>query len=175
MTDLKYLLVSCDLFHGTPQCMGASAQGPEHCTCRIILRCDPANMKVEPVDEAVCESAAWEDFCARGSRQCKDCAFRADSPETESGALERVKQTGGPFFCHSGMPLDCRDLESIKDAAARASEMFLGYAGERRATGIPNGYAPCMGWINWMAGNRRRVKKLIAGASSEAAHETNAR
>jgi hypothetical protein len=36
---------------------------------------------------------------------CDDCAFRADSPERESGALDGLKKAG-PFYCHQGMPMD---------------------------------------------------------------------
>lgn len=67
-------------------------------------------------------------------RPCGDCAFRADSPEHESGLIYQITESveaGQPFHCHVGMHMtvDGRYQPREVDAA-----------------GAPVGHPICAGW-----------------------------
>jgi hypothetical protein len=79
---------------GVVCCMGSAALGPGHCTCW-----EPVVSRAEPLPAT--------DLVTRKER-CVDCAFRPDSPERKSGALDDVieaiaRGSGHPFFCHQGL------------------------------------------------------------------------
>jgi hypothetical protein len=65
---------------------------------------------------------------------CVDCAFRGDSPEHDSGAIDGVLErvaAGRPFYCHQGMHLTARGQYVPR---------------EQRADGTPVGHPVCAGW-----------------------------
>jgi hypothetical protein len=65
---------------------------------------------------------------------CHDCAFRADSPERESGTIRDVMasvEIGQPFHCHVGMHLDGRGRYQPLETDGR---------------GMPIGHPICAGW-----------------------------
>lgn len=101
--DLRRRVVvrSCIERLGFPECMGAAARGPAHCTCEL-----PDGEH----DEAVL--AAWAHFFERGGKACRDCAYRKGSPELDSGqALRILDDERSAFVCHQGMPIDARGCE----------------------------------------------------------------
>lgn len=93
--------LDCTTRHGIPHCMGAAARGDHYCTCR------PVNV----ADERQCLREAWGSYVARAGKPCADCAFLKGSPEEREGKLDQVLQQDGHFYCHQGMPVNCRGGE----------------------------------------------------------------
>lgn len=81
-------------------CEGAAMYGPERCTCWTPV----FDLEETEPDTTTVAGARTE--------PCADCAYRPDSPErngsdayalSEPGELDRLVETGQPFWCHVGM------------------------------------------------------------------------
>lgn len=124
------IVLSCEVIHGYPLCMGAAAMGPERCTCDTLTQ----------AQHELCLADAWEAWAARGGDMCGDCAFRKGSPEQEQ--LEKIAASSTPFRCHQGMPVDARSGKPVQDAYVPV----LVVDRETQAIEAP-GFPICAGWL----------------------------
>lgn len=128
----------CVTLLGYPDCMGAAAMGPEHCTCQTLT----------DEDHAKCVADAKAAFEARNGEMCHDCAFRKGSPESEQ--LYDIAISEKPFRCHQGAPVNARGGVPVQDAYV-----------PRMTDGEALDYPICAGWLK-----ARHVKSLPLGTQS---------
>lgn len=138
-----------------PCCSGAAEHGPLGCTCWVPVFDQDQSTELE-LD-------VFPNVMPLG---CRDCAYRADSPERQGAPevsgdqefLERIVVDGEPFWCHDGMrqivafthPTGAR-IELPRDVAY---DPPIANGTPYRTDGRPGSL--CAGW------SARRLKHVLA-------------